>query len=100
MADASNQGGGVYLSTKTISVLVGCFSLLASFYYGVTKVNSYDFRLEKLETEKVQLSSTIDALIKEVKDLNGKIVELTISINSVQIRQGYDRGNPNVPGRD
>ena len=85
MQDSDSRG--ILITPKTLTVVLGVISLFTSLYFGVSKVNSYDFRLAKLETDKVQLSSTIDALTKEIKDLNGKIVELTISLNSVQIRQ-------------
>lgn len=103
MSNTDPDSRGIVVSPRTITVILGVISLFTSLYFGVSKVNSYDFRLAQLETDKVQLSSTIAALTNEIKDLNGKIVDLTISLNGIQIRQGLmdkDRGRTDATRGD
>lgn len=78
---------GITITTKTLTTFLTVCSVIAILFTGVTKVNSYDYRLATLETNKIEHETSIQSLTKEIKDLNTKIVDLTIALNRIDARE-------------
>lgn len=87
------QERGVTITAKTLTTFITVCTVLGILFAGVSRVNSYDYRLASLETNKIEMENSISGLIKEIKDLNGKIVDLTIALNRVDARQNIRRNN-------
>lgn len=75
---------GITLTPKTLSALLGTIALAVALYNGVSTVNGYSFRLEKLEAERVQFISSIEKLNTKLDETNSKIFDLTIALNRVE----------------
>lgn len=76
------------ITSKTIPTLIGIITLGTLVFTGISIVNSYAYRLDRLEADKIELSSSIDKLADQISTLNDKIVDLTISLNRVQDKTG------------
>lgn len=85
MADES-ENKGILITPRMISTILGVITLLGVFFSGVTVVNSYSYRLNALESDKVEFSANIISLTNKIEDLNLKIVDLTIALNRLQDR--------------
>lgn len=83
----SNQPkSGVLVTTKTISATLAVLTLLSTLFVGATTINGYAFRIDKLEAERIELSSSIDQLNVRLDELNKQIVSLTIALNRLEDR--------------
>lgn len=78
---------GIRITSKSITAIVGIFALSASIYGGVSKINSWDYRLERLEYEWSAQKGNVETLTREIKELNAQIVSLTIALNRLQFQQ-------------
>lgn len=90
MADGTEKGWTV--SPRGISAAVGLLGLISAAFMIVTTVNGYSFRLEQLESDKIELVTSITDLSGKLNVLNIKIVELTIALNRLQDRQELQQG--------
>lgn len=86
MALRSDQEQSISINSKTISAVLGLIALMTAVFTGISTVNGYAYRIEKLEADKILLSSSMDKLTQEISSLNAKIVDLTITLNRVQDR--------------
>lgn len=86
MALRSDQEQSIAINSKTISAVLGLIALMTAVFTGISTVNGYAYRIEKLEADKILLSSSMDKLTQEISSLNAKIVDLTITLNRVQDR--------------
>lgn len=77
---------GFFVTTKTISAALGIMTLIGIGVTTVTTLNSYAFRIEKLETEKVEFASSVKNLTTRIEELNTKLVDLTITLNRLEDR--------------
>ena len=85
--------GGILITPKAISAFLAMITLAGSLYAGISKVNGYTYRIDKLEGDQVQITSLIDRLDKKLDQynakfdvMNDKIVNLTITINRFEER--------------
>lgn len=94
MADNSTPSAGGFLITlKSISAFLAVITLTVTLYTGVSNVNRYIYKIEKLEGDQVQLLSLIDRLDKKLDQYNAKfdisndkIIDLTITLNRLEER--------------
>ena len=82
----AEQENGLYVTSRTVSAVLGVIALGVAIFSGVSAVNSYSFRLSKLESDQIRLLTTINDLNTKLDTLNVKIVDLTIILNRVQDR--------------
>lgn len=86
MTEEGPKPTGFLVTPKVISTLVGIVTLLGVTFGASSVVNGYAFRLDKLESDNVELSSSIGQLTNKIDELNIKIVELTFALNNVKDR--------------
>jgi hypothetical protein len=87
MATPNNTGSSqIVLNSKTVSFVLGLIALGAAFVNGVNYINNYNFRLENLEIERAEMSQEIQQLNQNFQVLSDRIVDLTIALNSLEVR--------------
>lgn len=84
MAESTEKG--LMITPKSISTTLGVIALGSALFTGISVVNSYSYRLDRLESDKVELTSSITQLTNKIDTLNTKLVDLTIALNRVQDR--------------
>ncbi len=83
---AEGEDRGFYLNNRTISFILGLVSMITIIVSGVTVFNGYIYRIDQLEKRNVELLSEVNLLTSKIDELNGKIGDLTISLNRLEER--------------
>jgi len=83
---STDQEKGFYVTAKSLTTMLSLLALMTAMYTGVSSINSFAFRLDRLELEKIALVTTIEDLTNKVDLLNNKIIDLTIILNRVEDR--------------
>lgn len=85
---------GVFITAKTLTVIATLFTIFAATFGAISKVNSYDHRLEKIETANMMYDASSKTLAQKIDILNDKITDLTVELREIRTRQDYySRGN-------
>lgn len=82
---------GLVINSKTISMIVGIFAIIASVNYFFNYINSYETRLSKIEYIDTLTNNQLDNLTKEIKILNNKITDLTVELKEIGAIQKNNR---------
>lgn len=87
MSTASQQPNGVVINTKFITNAVGIITIVATMFTVLNKVNSYEYRLDKIEYSNSIKNDEIKVLTAELKSLNVKLADLTIELREMRASQ-------------
>lgn len=81
------QPQGIVINSKFISTTVGVITILAALFTVFNKVNSYEYRLDKIEYSDSLKNNEIKVLTGELKSLNVKLTDLTIELREMRASQ-------------
>lgn len=85
---------GVLVTTKSITTIMSLIGIMVAVFSGVSIVNSYSYRIDRVEAVNVQFSSSLGQLTEKMDLLNKTVVDLTIALNRVQDRyERLEKGN-------
>jgi len=89
----AEREGGIFVTSKTVSAILGVIALITVTFSSISTVNSYAYKVDSLETKYVQVLSSMDLLNKKLDKYNEKLdtsnektVSLTISITRLEER--------------
>lgn len=85
MSDGKSEG--YYLSYKTLGAIGTLIAILVALGGSVTQVNSWEYRINNLESTSIKYEQSTAGLTQEIKNLGIKITDLTITLREVQVKQ-------------
>lgn len=85
MGDGKSEG--YFLSYKTLGAIGTLIAILVALGGSVTQVNSWEYRINSLETTSEKFEQSTVGLTQEIKNLGIKITDLTLTLREVQIKQ-------------
>ena len=78
---------GILINSKFITSTVGVIAIFSALFAVFNKVNSYEYRLDKIEYNDVIRSNETKTLISELKVLNNQLTDLTIELKEMKATQ-------------
>ena len=83
----SPHQSGIVINSKFISTSVGVITILAALFTVFNKVNSYEYRLDRVEYNDVIRGNETKMLVSELKTMNNKLTDLTIELREMRASQ-------------